>query len=70
MKTKELVQVIAKSLGLSLSDLGTKIGRGGGSSMARSLRDDSLKVADLKKCFNCDGQELIIKYKGKNIKID
>lgn len=70
MTIKDLVNGIAKSIGLNLSDLGVKIGRGGGSSLARSLRDDSLKVADLKKCLECDGQELIIKYKGKNVKID
>jgi len=70
MTIKDLVNGIAKSIGLNLSDLGIRIGRGGGSSLARSLRDDSLKVADLKKCLECDGQELIIKYKRKNIKID
>ena len=70
MTSKELVQAIAKSLGITLSELGMRIGRGGGSSLARTLRDDSLKVQDLKKCLMCEGHELIIKYKGKNIKID
>ena len=70
MTSKDLVQAIAKSLGITLSELGMRIGRGGGSSLARTLRDDSLKIQDLKKCLMCEGQELIIKYKGKNIKID
>ena len=70
MTSKELVQTIAKSLGITLSELGMRIGRGGGSSLARTLRDDSLKIQDLKKCLLCEGQELVIKYKGKNIKID
>ena len=70
MTIKDLVQGIAKSIGFSLSDLGITIGRGGGSSLARSLRDNSLKIEDLKKCLECDGQDLVIRYKGKNIKID
>ena len=70
MTSKDLVQAIAKSLGITLSELGMRIGRGGGSSLARTLRDDSLKIQDLKKCLMCEGQELVIKYKGKNIKID
>jgi hypothetical protein len=70
MTIKKLVEHIAGTLGMNLSDFGVRIGRGGGSSLSRTLRDDSLKVKDLKKCLECDGQDLIIIYKNKRIKID
>lgn len=70
MTTKEIVEKLAKNIGVTLSKMGEMIGRGGGSSLARTLRDDSLKVKDLKKCLECDGGKLIVKYKGKNIEID
>jgi hypothetical protein len=70
MTVMELVKQIARRLDINLSELGIRIGRGGGSSLGRSLRDDSLKVKDLKKCLACDGEELIIIYKGKKIRID
>ena len=70
MTVKKLVEHIAARLGMNLSQMGERIGRGGGSSLARSLRDNSLKVRDLKKCLECDGDDLIIIYKGKKVRID
>jgi hypothetical protein len=58
------VEQIAKDNNLTVEELGEKIGRPG-SSLGRSLRDGVLKVRDLKLCLECNGEELIITYKGE-----
>ena len=70
MKIKQLVTFIAEDLKTTLKGLSGLIGRGENGSLARTLRNDTLTVNDLKKCLECNGEELIIKYKGKNIRID
>ena len=69
MKIKTVVQMIAKDNGLSLERLGNKIGRPY-HSLGKSLRDESVKVKDLQKCFEAIGEPLVIVYKGDNFIIE
>ena len=68
MKIKELIEKIARDNNMSVQELGEAIGRNG-SSLGRSLRDDALKVRDLKACLQVNGDSLLIVYKKNNVEI-
>ena len=65
---KKLFKELKKSLQCDLSKMGMQIGMGR-FSLARSIRNDTLKIKDLRKCIEASGEKLVIRFKGQDYEI-
>ena len=62
---KKLFKEIKKCNNCDLVQLSKSIGMGS-NSLARSIRNDTLKIKDLRKCVELSGEKLVIVFKGEN----
>lgn len=69
MNIKSLIWKIKKEKGISIQSLSIQIGHHG-NFLSRALKNDSVRVSDLKKCFDCVGEPFVIIFKGEKNKID
>ena len=66
---KEFINMISKDNKLKTVELSEAIGRPK-NALGHSLRNDTLKVIDLKNCLKCVGTPLVITYKKKKYEIE
>ena len=66
---KHFVQIIAKGNGFTLETIGDSIGRRN-QSLGFSLRNETLTVKDLTKCFESVGEPLVVKFQGNEYEIE
>ena len=65
---KKLFKEIKKCNNCDLVQLSKSIGMGS-NSLARSIRNDAIKVSTLKKCIELSGEKMIVVFKGENYEV-
>lgn len=69
MTIKQFIKTLTEKNGITMKELGVKIGRGNSTSFWRTVTSGNTRADDLKKCIEATNEPFIIVYRGENVHI-